>query len=358
VARQRRSLRRVRSIAGAPQLRPAWLRYAGAAVLTASVVAGRLALDPWWGRQHNRHLVFLPTVMLAAWLGGFGPGLLASALSTLALSLFWTDPGHGFRASVDLVLFLCVSLAICLLVQSLHAARARAESARQAREELLAVVAHDLRNPLNAIKMSSASVQQAGVDAETVRRRIRIIDRAVLRMDDLIRDLVDAARIEHGELTVATQAEEVASMVQEVIDLHSPLALESGVTLEAEVSGGRVLVSCDRHRLLQVLGNLVANAIKFTPDGGRVTVRVDEQDRAVRFAVEDTGPGIKREHLPHLFERYWNADSRGIGLGLYIAQTIVRAHGGEIAVRSEPGQGASFFFTLPRSPALEIASSP
>jgi signal transduction histidine kinase len=107
-----------------------------------------------------------------------------------------------------------------------------------------------------------------------------------------------------------------------------------------------------------VLGNLVANAIKFTPDGGRVTVRVDEQDRAVRFAVEDTGPGIKREHLPHLFERYWNADSRGIGLGLYIAQTIVRAHGGEIAVRSEPGQGASFFFTLPRSPALKIASSP
>src|SRR5262249_21414003 len=161
-------------------------------LLTTLVVAGRLGLDPWWGRQHNRHLVFLPTVILVAWVLGFGPGLLVAGLCTAALGWFWMDSGHGVLATVDLCLFLAVSAAICVLVQSMHGARARADSARRSRERLLAVVAHDLRNPLAAVRMTSTLLRKNTADNEGAQRQLTIIDRAVSRMDDLIRDLVDA----------------------------------------------------------------------------------------------------------------------------------------------------------------------
>jgi signal transduction histidine kinase len=329
--------------------RPAWLRYAGAGGLTVLVVAGRLALDPWWGRQHNRHLLFLPTVMLAAWLGGFGPGLLSAAISTLSLAYFWTEPAFGFHVNADLVLFLALSAVICALVQSLHVARARADAALRSREQVLAVVIHDLRNPLTAVKMTSEALQRKGHDPDSL-RRFKIMDRALDRMDGLIRDLFDIARIEHGELPLVTQPEEVQSLVQEVMELHTPLARMHGVILENESPPTEARVSCDRRRVLQVFGNLLGNALRFTPKEGRITVRADALERDVRFAVEDTGPGIKPEHLARVFEQYWSHGSDGTGLGLYIARSIVRAHGGEIGVRSAPGRGACFFFTVPRAP--------
>ena len=183
--------------------------------------------------------------------------------------------------------------------------------------------------------------------------RFKVIDRAVARMEDLIRDLFDSARLEHGDLQMVMQPEDVRPLV-EVVELHAPLARERGLTLEAleasaSQAGARVV--CDRHRVLQVLGNLVGNGTRFTPDGGRILVRTEVLERVVRFAVEDTGPGIKPEHLPHVFEQYWKADSKGTGLGLYLASSIVRAHGGEIGVRSEEGRGATFFFTIPRAPS-------
>ncbi len=323
------------------------MRYAGAGAFTALVVAGRLALDPWWGREHNRHLVFLPTVMLAAWLGGFGAGVLSAVITTLALAYFWTEPIHTPQLSFDLVLFFAVSLVICALVRSLHAARARAEAAQRAREQVMAVVVHDLRNPLTALKMTSEALQRKELDPESG-RRFKILDHALARMEDLIRDLFEAARMEKGDLPVSLRPENVLAIVEEAVELHAPLARERGTILEAKVPDRQAYVSCDRHRLLQVLGNLMGNALRYTPAGGRITLRADSRERSVRFAVEDTGTGIKPEHLPHVFEQYWNADSKGTGLGLYIARNIVEAHGGEIGVRSEPGAGACFFFTVPR----------
>jgi len=319
--------------------------------LTIVVVLGRLALDPVWGRQHNRHLVFLPTVMLAAWFGGFGPGLLSVALSTLALGHFWTEPGSGFHLNSDLVLFFFVSVAVCELVESLHLARAHADDARRAHERVMEVVVHDLRNPLTAIKATSDALQNSADLDPRHRQRLKIIDRSASRMESLIRDLVDAGQAERGGLQMMLEKENATSIVEEAIELHAPMARERGVTLKSSGPAGTVFINGDRLRLLQVLGNLIGNALRFTTEGGRITVRLEaeEQARVVRFVVEDTGTGITPEHLPHIFEQYWKGDAKGTGLGLYIARSIVRAHGGDIDVTSTPGQGASFSFTIPRA---------
>ena len=214
------------------------------------------------------------------------------------------------------------------------------------------VVVHDLRNPLTAIKATSDSLQGSpGLDAHH-RQRLKIIDRSASRMETLIRDLVDAGQAERGSLQMMIEKENARSMVEEALELHTPVARERGVTLDSSSPEETIYVNGDRHRLLQVLGNLLGNALRFTPAGGRITVRLEaeERHRVVRFVVEDTGTGIEPEHLPHVFEQYWKGDAKGTGLGLYIAQSIVRAHAGDIGVTSAPGRGASFSFTIPRSP--------
>jgi signal transduction histidine kinase len=325
--------------------RPAWQRYGIAVLLTLLVIAGRLALDPWWGHLHNRHLVFLPTVMLAAWLGGFRPGVVSSLLSTIGLYVFWSDGMGSLHApSADLVLFLMISVAVCGLIGSLQRARASADAAIQSRERVLEVVAHDLRSPLAAIKTNADSMGRAAPD---LKPRVDRVNRAVARMDDLIRDLVDTTQIEHGTLTVTTQPEAVQPIVQESVDLFLVLAQEKGVALEAPGPPVEAVVPCDRRRVLQVLSNLLGNALKFTPPGGRVTLAVAQVPGGVRVGVADTGTGIREEDLPHVFEQYWKGDQKGTGLGLFIARSIVQAHGGRIWVESPPGAGASFFFTLP-----------
>jgi signal transduction histidine kinase len=332
---------------GVPLMRPAWHRYGGVLVLTLFVVIGRYALNPWWGEHHNRHLVFLPTVMVAAWFGGFWPGVLASALSSVALYFFWPDAGQSlwYAPSSDLVLFAAVSVAVCRLIDSLQRARAHADAATRSREHVLQIVAHDLKNPLNAVKMTTASVARAVPEVEP---KLERIDRAVLRMESLIQDLVDTTRIERGELTVSPHAEAVAPLIQEAIELFSSAAQERGVTLEAKGAAEGARVNCDRERILQVLSNFVGNALKYTKSGGRIDVTAEERPDAFQFSVADTGRGIDAEHLPHIFDQYWKLDSGGTGLGLFIARSIVLAHGGRIWVDSRPEHGATFYFTLPR----------
>jgi signal transduction histidine kinase len=325
----------------------AWLRYGAAIALTLLVVAGRRGLDPWWGHQHNRHLLFLPTVMVAAWIGGFGGGVVSTVLSTAALYLLWSDVPRQLPhpPTADLVLFFWLALALSALIASLQRARARADAARRSRERLLEIVAHDLRNPLTAIKTSSSTIRRAVPD---LGQRLDRIDHAAQRMDDLIRDLVDSTRIEHGELVVTVRPEPVPPMIEETLELFSPLARERGITLLADPAPCPATVVCDRGRIMQVLSNLVGNALKFTPTGGRVTLAAAETDGTVRFEVADNGAGIAPADQPHVFEQYWKSDDKGTGLGLYIAQTIVEAHGSRISVRSTPGAGASFVFSLPR----------
>jgi signal transduction histidine kinase len=196
--------------------------------------------------------------------------------------------------------------------------------------------------------MTHTALEDPAPSAETLRRRLAAIGRAAGRMESLIRDLVDATRIEHGGLQLNIRDERVDSIAQETLDVFAPLASERGLIIEAKVASGATTVACDRGRVLQVLGNLVGNALRFTPDGGRITVGTEEQDGHVRFEVRDTGPGIPAQDLPHIFEQYWNSDRKGTGLGLFIAQSLVRAHGGRLEVDTKPGVGARFYFSLPR----------
>jgi signal transduction histidine kinase len=328
---------------------PIWGRYGMAVALALLVVAGRLALDPWWGRGQNRHLVFLPTVLLSAFLGGFGPGLVSTGLVTAALDYFWTEPRHVLHANIELFLFFMISCTMCKLIGSMHAARARADAARNSREQVLAIVAHDLRNPLTTIRMTSASLNHHPLDHEALRRRLEAVDRAVARMDNLIRDLIDATQMEHGEFNVVMKDENAAAIVQEVADSFGPVAREKHIAMRVPPALKTTDIFCDKNRVLQALGNLVGNALKFTGEGGSVSIQLDDGGDHVCFIVEDSGPGIKPEHLPHIFERYWRSDRRGTGLGLFIAQSIAYAHRGKIEVQSAFGHGATFVFSIPRA---------
>jgi len=219
-----------------------------------------------------------------------------------------------------------------------------------AREEILRIVAHDLRNPLNTIHMATELlIDTAGTDAAR-RSQLRIIGRAGERMNHLIQDLLSVTTIEAGRLSIAPRKSSVAELLYEAREMLEPIAKEKGLTLAVSAEADLPAVRADPARVLQVFSNLVGNAVKFTPAGGTVTLAATRADGRVRCSVIDTGPGIPPAQIPRLFGKFWQAkrgDGRGVGLGLAIAKGIVEAHGGTINVESEIGRGSVFSFVLP-----------
>ena len=345
-------MERIRRLTRVKSRRARWRSYAAASGLTLLIIAARVALNPLLGQDHDRHLFLLPAVMVAAWAFGLGPGSLATILCSLALSSLWRAPRAAAfppALTVDVILFLLIGIAVCALIESLRVARSNAEAARAARDQLLAIVVHDLGNPLSTIQLAATMLRRttpAEGSSPTVADRI---DRAVTRMSRLVHDLRDATQIEQGSLTVTTTEERVVPILHEVADEFSPLSQAKNIRLEATSASGDATVLADRDRLAQVLGNLVGNALKFTPSGGSIHLRAEPRGNVIVFEVRDTGPGIDPEHVGHVFERYWRGNGGGAGLGLFIAEGIVRAHGGTIDVWSLPGLGARFFFTIPRA---------
>lgn len=227
----------------------------------------------------------------------------------------------------------------------------QAQQAVRVRDDVLAIVSHDLRNPVNTISMSASLLLDDGEDRPMrTRRPLEVIKRTAERMNVLIQDLLEISKIEAGNAGVDLTRQEPAAVVEDVCETLEPLATHQSLILVCNAAAGLPSVLVDGDRILQVFSNLVGNALKFTPPGGTITVQAEAADRAVRFSVADTGPGIPEEQIPHLFDRYWQAskaDHRGAGLGLAIAEGIVEAHGGRIWVESEVGRGTTFFFTVP-----------
>ncbi len=227
-----------------------------------------------------------------------------------------------------------------------------AERALTARDELMAVVSHDLRSPLAATRASAELLVRFATD-HRARHLAETILRSSGRMDRLIADLLDVAAIESGHLSVQPTPQGVGGILDEAIEALRPLAEASGAKLVRAGAVPTVTIHCDRGRVLQVLGNLVGNAIKYAPRGSAVVLRADVHADGVRVAVEDQGPGIAPEDAARVFERYYRSrrpgGGPGTGLGLYIARGIVAAHGGEIGLDSEVGRGSTFWFVLPQA---------
>jgi PAS domain S-box-containing protein len=244
-------------------------------------------------------------------------------------------------------------------VTELKHAEEEARRATHVREELLAIVAHDLRTPLSSIRTSAGLLERVAGRAgdERVEKTIQIIARSTERMDRLISALLDFALIQAERLTVERRPVDVAGIVQETVEMFRPAASEKEIRIDGHCVEDLRLHG-DRDRVLQVLSNLVGNAIKFTPEGGSVTLRAERSGSDALFSVFDTGLGIVEEEMPHIWERYWQARrgraTGGVGLGLSIAKGLVEAHGGRIWVESRSEGGTTFHFTIPLAPAASI----
>jgi signal transduction histidine kinase len=228
-----------------------------------------------------------------------------------------------------------------------------AQLAIRTREEILAIVSHDLRNPLNAICLSASLLKQGPADREAVGKHAHLIERATDRMGRLIRDLLDFGSIQAGRFAVEPMPQPIEPILAEVVEAFEGLAQEKGIRLRRDPEPIGQWVSCDRERVVQLLANLVGNAVKFCRPGDEVTVRALPAGGEAHCTVSDTGPGISPEELPHVFERYFagrvraERGARSTGLGLHIAHAIVAAHGGQISAESELGEGTRIHFTLP-----------
>lgn len=239
------------------------------------------------------------------------------------------------------------------MLQAERVARAAAEAKIAAREEILATVSHDLGNPIAAASAGATLILRRGemLGDDNVRRQAELVQRALERMHKLVTDLLHVSQIEGGRLPMDKGEHEPSDILRQAHDMFLPLAMRKAQEIVCSPPVESAPVVCDRERIHQVLSNLVGNALKFAPQGGQVRLSAVVLPQEVEFSVQDSGPGIDCAHLPHIFDRYWQAAGQrryGVGLGLAIAQGIVHAHGGRIRVESEIGKGATFRFTLPR----------
>lgn len=248
--------------------------------------------------------------------------------------------------------------------QYLLTERARADDALANRDDFLGMVSHDLRDLLNAVVVNAAFIADQSTKDEQGQSSLMAaqrIQRSAGRMARLIGDLVDVASIDAGKLAIVPTQANAASVLLDALETWGPPALSKGIVLRSDAHEGPVLAHFDHERILQVLGNLITNAVKFSAHGGTIVVGVEEIPGEVRFSVRDVGLGIPKENLEAIFERFWQVgknDKRGLGLGLFISKCLVVAHGGKIWAESELGSGSTFFFTVPCARPLTLPETP
>jgi signal transduction histidine kinase len=215
--------------------------------------------------------------------------------------------------------------------------------------DVLGIVTHDLRGPLAVITMSAEAIA-AETHEPSTRKLAQLVTQSAARMERLTADLLDAIRIQSGALHITPRMQALDVLLTEVRKSYGPLFASRGLSFTVNMPAKPIVASFDYDRIVQVLSNLLGNAIKFTPRGRMVMLTVEQHAEQVEFSLCDNGPGIMPSDLPHIFDRFWHIDSdtrRGLGLGLHICKTIVEAHGGSIEVQSELGKGSTLRFSLP-----------
>jgi signal transduction histidine kinase len=228
---------------------------------------------------------------------------------------------------------------------------AAAEQSARMRDEVMAMVSHDLRNPLNLVLSHASMLLDAATALDPNQRdQLKVIHRAVGQMSRLTRDLIEVSGLESGQVRIEPREENTEALVRGACRQHESAAESASITLQCDLVASLPPVHADRHRMDQLFGNLIGNALKFTPPGGTVVVKAQPSGDRIRFSVTDDGPGLTEDERGRVFERFWQGDGSkggGSGLGLAIARGIVEAHGGEIGVESRPEAGAEFWFELP-----------
>ena len=351
IARQR--------IAGAATRHP----YAGTGVMIAGATAlGMLVQGALY--PANLDALFLLVVFVSALKWGRGPALLAASVGTLVFDLCFIPPQFSFAVSdlsycVTLVVFVTIAVITSELASRAHdllreqSARARAEALVQAKEALLNRIAHELRQPLTPIQSWVQILRLSGGDAQRTARGLAGLERNAELLARLVNDLLDASRIHVGKLCVQRKRVTLAPVIERSLEDATLAAAEKGVTLQSAVEPvGAVLA--DEHRIEQVVGNLLSNALKFTPADGRIAVSLSKAGPLARLVVADRGAGIPRDFIPQAFEPFSQAKAgasghtAGLGLGLAIVKHLVDAHEGRISVASDGlGQGTTFVVELP-----------
>lgn len=230
----------------------------------------------------------------------------------------------------------------------------KAVAALELRDEFLAILSHDLRSPLNVIAINAARVGQRvpeGEGASQIRGLCSQIEASVKRVGHMVDDLLDAEHMALGNLRLPRKLGDLREVVRESVALMEPVLSAQEMSLQAALPDSPVAVAFDHDRILQVFLNLLGNAIKFTPRGGKIWLGMETDDGSVRVTVSDTGPGVPIEQRRRIFRRFTQGtrDKGGTGLGLYIAQRIIEAHAGKIGVEPRSGMGSTFFFVLPRA---------
>jgi signal transduction histidine kinase len=304
--------------------------------------------------------LYVVPVALAAWSIGRAAGLVMSVVGlgvNLYLDALVRHAALRTWIISDTSVRLFVYLASTMLICALHDAYRAAQRATEARQHVLGIVAHDLRNPLSTILLASPVVRAA---APSAAHAADSIERAARRMNRLIADLLDVARIEGGGLSVELVRAAPEPIIRDAVDAQRALADSKGLELRLETASNLPDVWCDRDRLAQIFENLISNALKFTARGGRITASAALGSGEVIFSVSDTGVGIGEEDLPHVFDRFWQAEKtqrQGAGLGLAIVKGLVEAQRGSIRVESVPRRGTTFVFTIPTVAPPEVRST-
>jgi signal transduction histidine kinase len=343
-------------------------RYVVALLAVAAAWAARIVFGAWLGLAVP-YLQFFGAIMVAGWAGGFGPGLAATLLSTLIATYFFLEPAHSFAIAhradqASLPFFILIGLGISWLNESRRrgeAAQARAatlaaaradelDRANRLKDEFLATVSHELRTPLTSILGWCRLLRRGPCGCAEV----AAIERSARIQQRLIDDLIDMAGITQGKLHCHMTLMDLGAVVDAAIEQIRPTAIEKGLRLERLGDSDAKMVG-DPDRLAQVVWNLISNAVKFTPRGGAVTIRLRSSDETVELVVTDTGEGIDPAVVPHIFEPFRQGDSSvtrrhsGIGLGLAIVDHLVRRHRGNVQVESAGlGAGTTFRVTVPR----------
>jgi len=334
--------------------------YGVAGVIIATFL--RQPLHTWLGDHLSFSFDYL-AVFLAAWTGGLWPAVTTAILSALVSNHYFTQDQSlqitSLEEALDLSFFVVVSFVIGLLSETSLRALTRAKQAEQDKDAFMAAVAHEMRSPLSVIYYASTMSRLSGSERPT--DQLDVIDRQVRHLNVMIEDLLDVSRVTRGKIKLNRRQVDAAAIVAGAVERARPLIERHKHQLKVQVSPEPMALFVDPLRIEQVLSNLLTNAAKYTPDGGKIVVRVREDGGQAVFSVRDNGIGIAPESLPRVFDLFMQAESGrdrrdgGLGIGLALARKIAEMHSGTVQAESGgENQGSEFVVTLPLEQAARV----